>query len=96
MSGTLFQKMTQYAEYLIFNISCFFSWSQKSLFQALVILYKTVWQLVTFMILMAVGMKMTVFWVVAPCSLVEVYRHFRGAYSLHHQGNEPQAPLKCQ
>jgi hypothetical protein len=23
-------------------------------------------------------MKMAVFWVVAPCSLVEVYRHFRG------------------
>jgi hypothetical protein len=24
-------------------------------------------------------MKMAVFWVVAPCSLVEVFRHFRGA-----------------
>jgi hypothetical protein len=24
-------------------------------------------------------MKMTVFWVVAPCSLVEVYRRFKGA-----------------
>jgi hypothetical protein len=29
---------------------------------------------------------MAVFWVVAPCSLVEVYRRFRGAYCLHHQG----------
>jgi hypothetical protein len=33
--------------------------------------------------------KMTVFWVVAPCSLVEVYQCFRGACSLHHQGNSP-------
>jgi hypothetical protein len=24
-------------------------------------------------------MKMVIFWVVAPCSLEEVYRHFRGA-----------------
>jgi hypothetical protein len=31
-------------------------------------------------------MKMTVFWDVSPCSLVEVYRRFRGAYCLHHQG----------
>jgi hypothetical protein len=27
----------------------------------------------------AKSMKMTVFWVVAPCSLVDVYRRFRGA-----------------
>jgi hypothetical protein len=27
--------------------------------------------------------KMAVFWVVAPCSLVEVYRRFRGADCLH-------------
>jgi hypothetical protein len=27
-----------------------------------------------------------VFWVVAPCSLVEVYERFRGAFCLHHQG----------
>jgi hypothetical protein len=31
-------------------------------------------------------MKITVFWVAAPCSLVEVYRRFRGACYLHHQG----------
>jgi hypothetical protein len=30
--------------------------------------------------------KMAVFWDVAPCSLVEVYRRFRGACCLHHQG----------
>jgi hypothetical protein len=29
---------------------------------------------------------MAVFWVVAPCSLVEIYRSFRGACCLHHQG----------
>jgi hypothetical protein len=31
-------------------------------------------------------MKMAVFWVVAPCSLVEVYQRFRGTFWLHHQG----------
>jgi hypothetical protein len=29
--------------------------------------------------------KMAVFWVVAPCSLVEVYQRFRGPCCLHHQ-----------
>jgi hypothetical protein len=31
---------------------------------------------------------MAVFWVVAPCSLVEIYQRFRGAFCLHHQGDE--------
>jgi hypothetical protein len=31
-----------------------------------------------FEVLTAVGKKMAVFWVVAPCSLVEIYRRFRG------------------
>jgi hypothetical protein len=31
-------------------------------------------------------MKMGVFWVVAPCRLVDIYRRFEGAYCLHHQG----------
>jgi hypothetical protein len=35
-------------------------------------------QIVGFEVLMAVSMKMAVFWVVALCSLVEVYQHFRG------------------
>jgi hypothetical protein len=30
--------------------------------------------------------KMAVFWVVAPCSLVEVYQRFRGPCCLHNQG----------
>jgi hypothetical protein len=34
-----------------------------------------------------VFLKMAVFWVLAPCSLVEVYRRFRGACCLHHQGD---------
>jgi hypothetical protein len=28
-------------------------------------------------------MKMTVFWDIVPCSLVEVDRHLRGVYWLH-------------
>jgi hypothetical protein len=31
---------------------------------------------------------MTVFCDVAPCSPVEIYRSFRGAYCLHHQGSK--------
>jgi hypothetical protein len=41
-----------------------------------------------FEVLMAVNTKMAVFWVVAPCSLVEVYQRFRGPCCLHHQGDE--------
>jgi hypothetical protein len=33
-------------------------------------------------------LKMAVFWVVAPCSLVEVYRRFRGACCRHYQGRD--------
>jgi hypothetical protein len=40
---------------------------------------------VGFEVLTAVSMKMAVFWVVAPCSLVEVYPHFRGTCCHHHQ-----------
>jgi hypothetical protein len=35
-------------------------------------------------------MKMAVFWVVAPCSLVGVYRRFRGGCRLYHQS--PPSP----
>jgi hypothetical protein len=42
---------------------------------------------VRFQVLTAADMKMAVFWVVAPCSLVEVYRRFRGACCRHHQGD---------
>jgi hypothetical protein len=30
---------------------------------------------------------MAVFWVVAPCSVVELYQRFRGPCCLHHQGD---------
>jgi hypothetical protein len=32
-----------------------------------------------------VNAKMTAFWNMMPCSIVEVDRHFRGVYCLHHQ-----------
>jgi hypothetical protein len=32
--------------------------------------------------------KIAVFWVVALCSLVEVYQSLKGACCLHHQGDE--------
>jgi hypothetical protein len=37
-----------------------------------------------FQVLMAASTKMTVVWVVASCSLVEVYRRFRGDCYFHH------------
>jgi hypothetical protein len=43
---------------------------------------------VRFQVLKAGSMKMTVFWVVAPCSLVEVYQRFRGACCLNHQSDD--------
>jgi hypothetical protein len=51
---------------------------------------KTTWVLdlmLGFEVLTAASMKMAVFWVVAPYSLVEVYQRFRGPCCLHHQGN---------
>jgi hypothetical protein len=44
---------------------------------------------VIFKVLTAANMKMAVFRVVAPCSLVEFNRRFRGACYLHHQGDRP-------
>jgi hypothetical protein len=38
-----------------------------------------------FEVLTAVSTKMAVFWVVAPCSLVDVYQCFRGPCCLNHQ-----------
>jgi hypothetical protein len=34
------------------------------------------------------GMNMTVLWVIAPYSFVEIDRRFRGTYCLRHQGDE--------
>jgi hypothetical protein len=43
---------------------------------------------VRFQVLSAASMKMAVFYDVAPCSLVDVYRRFRGACFLHYQSDE--------
>jgi hypothetical protein len=40
---------------------------------------------------MVAGKKMAVFWVVALCSLVEIYHCFRGICCLHHQGDDVEA-----
>jgi hypothetical protein len=42
--------------------------------------YTNIFIVVTFQVFTTVSMKMTVFWDVAPCSLVKVERRFRGAY----------------
>jgi hypothetical protein len=42
--------------------------------------------LVRFQVLTATSMNMTLLWNVAPYSLVEVYRRFRSASFIHHQG----------
>jgi hypothetical protein len=39
---------------------------------------------VSHVVLTMVTMKGTIFWYVTPCSLVEVYREFRGTYALHY------------
>jgi hypothetical protein len=45
------------------------------------------WVLVRFQVLTATSMKVTVFWDVAPRSLIEIDRHFRGAVRwFHHIG----------
>jgi hypothetical protein len=43
---------------------------------------------VRFEVLTAMSMDVAAFWNVALCSLVDVQKHFRGAYCLHHQGDE--------
>jgi hypothetical protein len=42
-----------------------------------------------FEVLTAVSTKMAVFWVVAPCSLVEVYQRFRGPCCLDQCSHRP-------
>jgi hypothetical protein len=45
-------------------------------------------EIVRFQVLMVVSMKITVFWDVALCSLVEVYKHFRDACCPDDGGNK--------
>jgi hypothetical protein len=40
-------------------------------------------------VLKAANLKMTAFWDIEQCSLVEVYRRFRGAYCLNHHRRRP-------
>jgi hypothetical protein len=49
---------------------------------------------VGFKVLTPVSTKMAVFWVVAQCSLVEVYQRFKGPCCLHHQGDEYAARVE--
>jgi hypothetical protein len=56
----------------------------------IILLVKTQTLYVRFKVLMAANMNMSVFWAVAPCSLVGVYRRFRGACYLRLQGNNPE------
>jgi hypothetical protein len=44
---------------------------------------------VGFNVITAVSMKMVVFWVIAPCSLVEVYGRFRGVAGDHRRHYNP-------
>jgi hypothetical protein len=37
---------------------------------------------------MAASIKMTAFWDMASCNLIETDWHFRGAYCLYHQGDD--------
>jgi hypothetical protein len=50
-------------------------------------IYETIYQQVGFEVLTVVSMKMAVFWVIVPCSLVEVYQCFRGPCCLHYQSH---------
>jgi hypothetical protein len=50
--------------------------------------------IVGFEVLTAVSMKIAVFWVVAPCNLVEVYERFREPCCHHHQGDEYAARVE--
>jgi hypothetical protein len=45
-------------------------------------------KVVGFEVLTAASMKMAVFWVVVPCSLVELYRRFRGTFCLTRRSDD--------
>jgi hypothetical protein len=48
-------------------------------------------KLAGFLVLTAASMKMVVFWVLAPCSLVDAYQNFRGTCYLQHQDEDSAA-----
>jgi hypothetical protein len=43
--------------------------------------------IIRFEVAMAANIKMAAFWVIAPCSLVKAYQHFRDSCCLHHQSD---------
>jgi hypothetical protein len=43
---------------------------------------------VRFQVLVTASMKFRAFWNVLLCSQVDIARRFRGAYCVHHQGDE--------
>jgi hypothetical protein len=45
---------------------------------------------------MVMSMKMTAFWNMVPCSLVDVEQCFRGVYCLYHQGDESLIALMME
>jgi hypothetical protein len=48
---------------------------------------------VRFQVLAETNMKMIVFWDVGPCSLVEVYRRFRGTCCLQHRATSQKTAI---
>jgi hypothetical protein len=64
-----------------------------STLQIILLVVLTMTVVVGFEVYTAVSTKMSVFWVIAPCSLVEVYQSFRGTCYLHYQGNPEDSHL---
>jgi hypothetical protein len=64
---------------------CYFIYGSKNRIFVLAEKWTTFKQ-VRFQALSAGNVKVTVFWDVVPCSLVEVYQCLRGAYCLHLEG----------
>jgi hypothetical protein len=52
------------------------------------------WNYLTFQVLTAASRNMTTFWLIAPCSLVEVVRRFRGACCLRNEDDDKTAREK--
>jgi hypothetical protein len=69
---------------------CFFFPLWTTLFRILITVFPTSHSIA--LILTTVSLKMAVFWVVAPCSLVEVYQRFKGPCCRHHQSDELLIP----
>jgi hypothetical protein len=59
---------------------CAIPWSRLQQISLILTVYNLFFILVIFQVLTAASMKMTVFWDVAPCSLVDNGRRFRGTY----------------